>query len=147
MGNNKPSLKPLRTKLAQFRRYDGLRVSVIQLYSWMLKIKLKVNWIFPSLLKKFLPKFHVFLLFFHVYFFPNFPPSFSTDHESDPTSTFSSQRERSSCKRVNEREKIDMISHARHHVYTRTKKGRKVIGWDNEREERRLDEIYFLHSS
>ena len=26
------------------------------------------------------------------------------------------------------REKIDMVSHARHHVYTRTKTGRRVIG-------------------
>jgi len=26
------------------------------------------------------------------------------------------------------REKIDMISHARHHVYTRTKKERRMIG-------------------
>ena len=26
------------------------------------------------------------------------------------------------------REKIDIVSHARHHVYTRTKKGRRVIG-------------------
>jgi hypothetical protein len=26
------------------------------------------------------------------------------------------------------RKKIDMVSHARHYVYTRTKKGRRVIG-------------------
>jgi len=26
------------------------------------------------------------------------------------------------------KEKIDMVSHARHHVYTSTKKGRRVIG-------------------
>ena len=26
------------------------------------------------------------------------------------------------------REKIGMVSHARHYVYTRTKKGRRVIG-------------------
>ena len=32
------------------------------------------------------------------------------------------------------REKIDMISHARHHVYSKTKKGRKMIGRGKERE-------------
>ena len=26
------------------------------------------------------------------------------------------------------REKVDIVSHARHHVYTRTKKGRRMIG-------------------
>ena len=40
--------------------------------------------------------------------------------------------------RTNElmREKIDIVSHARHHIYTRTKKERRVIRWGNEREEK-----------
>ena len=38
------------------------------------------------------------------------------------------------------REKIDMVSHTRHHVYTRTKKWRRVIG-KAMREKRGLDEF------
>ena len=45
------------------------------------------------------------------------------------------------------REKVDMVSHAIHHVYTRTKKERRMIGQDKEIKERRLDEIYFLNLS
>ena len=41
-------------------------------------------------------------------------------------------------------EKIGMVSRARHHVYTRIKKWRRMIEWGNEREERGLDVIYFL---
>ena len=43
------------------------------------------------------------------------------------------------------RKNIDMISNGRHHVYTRIKKRRRVIGWDKGRAERGLDEIYFLY--
>lgn len=42
--------------------------------------------------------------------------------------------------------KIDMVSHARHHVYTRTKKKEKS-DWVRQGKRRGLDEIYFLHLS
>jgi predicted transcriptional regulator len=40
------------------------------------------------------------------------------------------------------RQKVDIVSHTRHHVYTRTKKGRKVI---KARREKRVDWKRFVY--